>query len=684
MQNVSLRFRILLLPLLLHFAACTKSEAPATLTSTPAGPPPSILLVTLDTTRADSIGPEAHGIITPSFNALAARGARFRRAYATVPQTLPAHTSLLTGLLPAGHGVHENGRYLTGKNRLLSERLHDAGYRTAAFVSAFALAKRFGLAGGFDVYDDQQKDGHPERSAQETTDAVVRFLAAAPSTPPLFLWVHYYDPHYPYTPPEPFRSRYAANPYLGEIAAMDQQLGRLVAEFEKKAPGPHAIIVVGDHGEGLGEHGEAQHGNLLYDSTMHVPLLLIGPGISRTINDTPVSARRIFQTILDWATGDATNSLRAATTESAPEVVIGEAMKPFLDYGWQPQVMAVEGSHKTISDGAISVYDVVSDPHETHDVAATHSPSRAVRAALQSYPVPSPAAAADATPVAGDDEARKQLASLGYVAAQTKPVVRRDAPRPVQMAALFELLEKSSALFVREEYAAAIPLLEKISQADPTNLDAILHLAVAHSSLGHEQKALEAFSRARSLAPDSSDVQTYLALHYAKGSDWKKALPLLEGVIAREPGRLPALDALALLREKEGRVADALRLRETIFTKRSPSIAELLHQGRLAMASGETAAAIAAFERARALEPATFKNDLELGVLYLAARRFDEARQALDRVPASHPEYAMALFKRAQVSVLLHEPDAERRIADARAHQNAMTRELIARERLFH
>src|SRR6266540_1227376 len=164
---------------------------------------PSIMLVTLDTTRADAIGPEATGIDTPAFSELAARGRRFRQAYATVPETLPSHSSMMTGLYPAGHGVHENGRFLSARFPVLAERLQRAGYGTAAFVSSFALARRFGLARGFDVYDDEPPAGRAERTARETTDRAVAHLRARPRRP-LLLWVHYYDPHTPYAPPEPF------------------------------------------------------------------------------------------------------------------------------------------------------------------------------------------------------------------------------------------------------------------------------------------------------------------------------------------------------------------------------------------------------------------------------------------------------------------------------------------------
>jgi choline-sulfatase len=640
---------------------------------------PSILLVTLDTTRADAIGPEARGITTPAFNALAARGRHFRQAYATVPETLPSHISMMTGLYPAGHGVHENARYLAEHHQVLAERLQQTGYRTAAFVSSFVLARRFGLARGFDVYGDELPAGRSERTSQETTDRALAYLTQ-PSNKPLFLWVHYFDPHAPYAPSERFRTQYADNPYLGEIAAMDEQMGRLVQAFEQQMNGPVGIILASDHGEGLGDHGESQHGNLLYQSTMHVPLVLVGSGVTPGASDTAVSTRRIFHTVLDWAGVGSVDSLRGSQNE-VREVVIGEAMKPFLEYGWQPQIMAIEGGYKAILAGRIESYDIRADPRESRDLGAGANLPSAVRKALDDYPVPSPEAAR--APENLSDEARRSLASLGYVSAGAPPVVRKDAPRPVDMVHLFETIEKASELFVREQYGALIPLLQKILTADPYNLDAMLRLATAHSSLGHNERALEAFKKAAAIAPRSPDVRTYLALHYARGKDWEQAVPLLERIVTETPDRLPAVEALARLRERQGRIVEALSLRQKVHSLRPPSASELIHMGRLAMSVQQTPLAIEVFEKARAIQGTAFAHDLELGVLYLDARRLNESREALDRVPASHRDYPMALFKRAQVSVLLDEPDQAARIERARTGADATTRELIAKERLF-
>ena len=629
---------------LLLLAACAKEPPP---------PPPrtSVLFVTLDTTRADAITPE----ITPAFASLMKRGMYFRQAYTAVPQTLPAHVTMLTGIYPAAHGVHENARPLSVDHPVAAEKLRAAGYHTAAFVSAFALARRFGTARGFEVYDDDF-GGRAERPANETTDRALAWLAQQKSGP-FFLWVHYYDPHYSYTPPEPYRARFAKQPYYGEVAFMDAQLGRLVSAVK----GPVTIIIAGDHGEGLGDHGEAQHGNLLYQSTTHVPLLVIGGRAG--VSDAPISTRRVF----DMITGAAS---------PAERVIAGEAMKPFLDYGWQPQVMAIEGRQKTILAGTTEVYDVIADPSESHNLAPQASLSREVRATLHEYPVPSLQEAATSGANLSPEE-RRQLAALGYVASGVKPVVRADAPRPADMAPLFPILDEAAGLFVREQYAKAIPLLEQILQKDPHNLDAALRLATSHSTLGHEAQALAAFERARAIAPNSPDVRTYLALHLARGSRWQEAVPMLEQILTASPDKVPALEALALLRERQGRFDEALALLQRLYALRTPSAAELAHLGDLAMRLGNTPVAIEAFEKAHS------GHDLELGVLYLASNRLTEARDALDRVPPSDPGYAMALFKRAQVSVLLHEADAPARIAAARTHANAVTRPLIERERLF-
>jgi choline-sulfatase len=674
---VRLRCRPLrLAPALLAIAATACGGRPPSTSTTAAAEREraGILLVTLDTTRADAVAPESTEVETPALAALAARGRRFAQAYTTAPMTLPAHLSMLTGLYPAEHGVHENARYLAAGQPLLAERLHELGYTTAAFVSGFPLDRQFGLGRGFDHYDDDLGGGL-ERAADRTTARALAWVDAAPAGP-LFLWVHFYDAHEPYTPPEPFRSRYPGSPYLGEIAFVDVQLGRLVEAFERRTAGAARLLVTADHGESLGEHGERFHGNLIYQGAMRVPLVAVGPGIAPGVEAAPVSTRRVFDTILAWAGEEAPRSLLAGGLGP----VLGEAMKPYLEYGWQPQVMGVVGRLKLIRSGTLEVYDVVADPRESHDLAGERPVERDLQRAVRDYPLPA-AEGAD-TPLS--DANRRRLASLGYVASGSRPSLRPDAPNPKDMAEVLDRLDVGSGLFVQGEYARAVPVLESVLRDDPGNFMAALRLAVAHSVLGHRRQALALFATARSLDPASLDLQHYLALHHVRYEEWGQARRLLETVLAAEPERLPAIEALSRVEEAEGHPDEAARLLVRVVAARgNPPRESLLRLGRLHMASGRTEEAIASFERARGLAPEAFPAGLELGVLYLAARRYEDARAALDRIPPTHSDYPMVLFKRAQVSVLLGEPDRAERVRDARAHADAVTRPLLERERLF-
>ncbi len=640
---------------------------------------PSILLVSLDTTRADSLGYESTEARTPNLDALADRGVRFSQAYTTAPMTLPAHASMLTGLYPADHGIRENARYLGDSHELLAERLQETGYVTAAFVSGLPLSRQFGLARGFDHYDDEIEEDAAERDAVETTDRALAWLAK-PTERPAFLWVHYFDPHEPYEPPEPFRSE-LADPYLGEIAFMDREIGRLLEGFEAQADGDFRILVVGDHGEGRGDHGEALHGNLLYQGVMRVPLLIAGSDIDAGELTHPVSVRRVFDTVLAWAGEERPYRLIGGEKET----VLGEAMKPFLQYGWQPQVMAVTDGVKVIHSGGVEIYDVLEDRREENDLAGQRELDGELRRTITEYLSKIDKVQDEqSSPERVSQADRERLASLGYVSWGGRTRIREDAPRARDMAHLFGDLDRGSGLFVHQRYDEAIPVFEKVFEKDPGNLMVALRLAVASSVTGRDRQADEYFEHAREIDPESVDVRHYQGLHYYRQQRWEDAGALLASVVAEMPGRLPALEALARIREAQGRLADAAELLERVVEIETAPLESLLRLGDIRMGSGDTALAIHAFERAREIADTDFPRFLELGVLYLANRQVVEARDCLDRVPPSHPGYPMALFKRAQVSVLLDEPDREERIRLAYRQADGTTRPLIKNESLFH
>lgn len=677
---------VLMCILMFGLTACSQEasdpvDAPGT---TPLSKPEKapVLLITLDTTRADRLGIETDLVDTPNLEALARRGVYFNQAYSVTPTTLPSHTSMLTGLYPADHHIRENGRMVDKSLELLPVLLKERGYNTAAFVSGFPLAGQFGLSRGFDHYDDAFVSDATERSAAATTDLALAWLKDKAG--PAFIWVHYFDPHEPYEPPEPFLSQYPGEPYLGEIAYMDQELGRLVTAFEEQFQDqPWKIIVVADHGEGLGDHGEDLHGNLLYQGTMRVPLIVVGPGIEAGTTGQAVSVRQVFDTVLEWSGESRAGGLMGDLTEP----VLAEALKPYMQYGWQPQFMAVLNGIKVISSGDTEIYAVLSDPGESHNLDSEIEPDPVIWDALEAY---SARALADRArqQQAGQQQALSQdtldkLASLGYVGSSGSPKVRDDAPNPRDMVHLFHDMDIGAGLFIRNDYAAAIPVFTRILDADPHNFVAALRLAVAYSVTGNDLEAQTFFERARAIDPSSTDLRHYHAMHYLKTEQWELARPLYESVLAEEPDRIPALAGLAKVYTSQGELKKALAQLERIVKLKDSPGQEWARIGQLRMTLHDTKGAIRAFEMAQKIQLEEFRFNLELGLLYMADRQFRQAATSLDSVSRLHPGYPTALFKRAQASVLLRERDREKRVRHAWLQADENTRPLIEAEPLF-
>lgn len=662
--------------LLIAMIVCLACRPPSDVSDVaPQNTRPHLLLVTMDTTRADCLGFENPAVKTPNLDALAARGTVFTQAYTTAPTTLPAHTSMLTGLLPSDHHIHENARFVDPNLPLLSEGLKSRGYRTAAFIGGFPLARQFGLARGFDHYDDHFEAGQSERDASVVTKRAMAFLQRQ-SNEPLFLWIHYFDPHEPYAAPEPFQSQYPDNPYLAEIAFMDHHLGQVIDAFENQAQDrPLNILLLADHGEGLGEHGERHHGNLLYQSTMRVPMIAVGKGLPAGTIEKPVSICEVYPTMMGWANGNKQSGLFGDTAG----VVLGEAMKPYLQYGWQPQVMAVGDGMKMIQSGNdAEIYNPVSDPGETENLSPQMTPPPILKSNIENYPVPVPGAVAEVSQADAE-----RLASLGYASFGSGASLRENAPTARTMTHLFADLDLGSGLFVLKKYNDARLIFERVLAQDPENFMVVVRLAVIHSLLGQEPEAQEYFTRAARIDPNSTDLQHFVAMHYVRFQKWDQAEPLLEKVLERMPNKLPALESLAVIRDRQGRTSDVISLLQQIVNLKKEPTGSLIRLGQLKMQQGESQGAVDAFERAREAQPANFNHHLELGVCYFALRQFAAARDALDQVRTDHPGYPMALFKRAQVSVLLNEPEQDVHIRNAMEGADATTSRLIQNEKLF-
>ena len=397
----------------------------------------NVLLVTIDTLRVDRVGAYGHAAgLTPTLDRLAAEGLRFDSVRAPAPLTLPSHASLMTGRIPPHHGVRDNGTYrLDAAQPTLAAAIKTAGYQTGAFVGAFVLDARFGLARGFDLYDDQYGQRPAlgrlavvERSAEQVTTRAATWIRSAPG--PWFAWVHLYDPHEPYAPPEPFASTYASMPYDGEVAYADAALGRMLDDLQGAGRLDRTLVVVAaDHGEGLGDHGERTHGLFAYDSTLRVPLIVwCRSRIQPRVLVEPAGLVDVAPTILDlvgiaFPAADG-QSLRARVTRAEPSNAASptyfEALNANLTRNWAPLTGVAAGGLKLIDLPVPELYDLRADPGETQNLyAGRQEDARRLEQMLDAVSSSAATTKGDAV----DSETAARLRSLGYVASQ--PALRR-------------------------------------------------------------------------------------------------------------------------------------------------------------------------------------------------------------------------------------------------------------------
>ncbi len=452
----------------------------------------NLLLVTLDTLRADRLGCYGRdGAETPALDAIAAGGLRFEQAQSAVPLTLPSHATILSGLLPPRHGLRDNGQgTLPADVTTLATRLADAGYRTGAFVGAFVLDHRYGLARGFERYDDEiLRRGsalEAERPGSEVVDRALAWLDERPAVEgagvrvPFFAWVHLYDPHAPYEPPEPFRSRHAGDPYGGEIASTDAQVARLTAWLARRRETARTIVVVvADHGESLGEHGELTHGLLLYQPTLRVPLLLSAPGVlaPRVVREpvgladlAPTLAALLGQPLAGARDGRDLSAALLAGGEPPAADLYAESHYP-ATFGWSPLVALRRGALKLIEAPSVKpvksteLYDLAADPGEARDLRAER---RRDAAALTQALAALAKDERRAAPAAADAESRARLAALGYAAPSAAAATQAGTRDPKSAVALFRAYEEAHAAEQQGRLAEAAALLRPLVAADPT------------------------------------------------------------------------------------------------------------------------------------------------------------------------------------------------------------------------
>lgn len=542
----------------------------------------NLLLITLDTTRPDHLGCYgSKAAQTPVLDALARGGLLVTDAVTTVPTTLPAHASLLTGLYPPNHGVRRNGEYRLAEEKMtLAELLREQGYETAAFVSAFVLDARFGLNQGFDIYDDKvtpsallnQSDTLKERTAGTVTDAAIEWIETRGTEKPFFAWVHYFDPHYPWAAPEPFAGRFPQGAYDAEIAYMDSEIGRLLISLEKRKITQRTLVVaLGDHGEGLGEHGEAAHDFFIYESVMRVPFILSCPGLfqgPQVLGERTVSLVDLVPTTLELlglAAPPSIDGISLAQRQvDADRAIYMESLAPYTDYAWAPLFGLRRHDFKYIRAPQPELYDLVEDPAEQRNLEPVpHGRALAARDRMQVELEEMlagwegvEAAAAEAR--ADSAEVLARLQSLGYMGG-ISPAPGEGRLDPKQMLPLYNKVAETKKLASSGQVQPALAALQEVAAAAPRSRSILGQMAALYVVLGQLPQAEQALRESIAIKPHAATL-VLLGQILVAGQRYSEAKALADEALRMDPSNGLAFIIKGDVAAAEGRLAESKEL----------------------------------------------------------------------------------------------------------------------------
>jgi len=600
----------------------------------------NLLLVTIDTLRADHVG--AYGSrrgATPTLDRLAGEGLRFETVRAHVPVTLPSHATIMTGQYPFVNGVRDNGSFRLNPSRAtLATVLHAVGYRTAAFVGAFPLDARFGLNIGFDVYDDNYGSrpiggelSQLERPADRVLALAAAWIRAQPA--PWFAWVHLYDPHEPYAPPEPYRSRYSSDPYSGEIAFADAALGQTLQALQQSGALNHTLVcLASDHGEALGEHGERTHGLFAYDATLRVPWILWAPAaIDPAVVRQPSRLVDVMPTVLDLLGVAAPSaldgrSLRALVGRDSPaaaEPSYFEALNANLTRNWAPVTGLVRDELKLIDLPVPELYDLRTDAGEQHNLYAR---SRDRAAPLEKQLDALTRGGEAPTPSAVDRETEQRLRSLGYVVAPAAKPARAFTARddPKTLVGLQARLDAALDALENGRIAAAESGLRGLLAERPDFTIARERLAFLYRATGRLPDAIAALDEAvRTGAPDAEVLAT-LGGYLQEANDLDRSATILEAALRINPDEIDAYEKLGITYTRQRRFEQAERQFRHMLSVDPNSPTTYNNLGSLFLSANRNRDAIDAFSRALRLDPDLANAHNGLGVAY--ARDGDRTR----------------------------------------------------------
>ena len=645
--------------------------------------PPNVILITLDTVRADRMGflGSKRGL-TPNLDTLARQSVVFTHAYSQVPLTAPSHATILTGTYPQFNQVTDFQIPLAQELPYAPEILRIHGYHTAAFVGAIILdpTARFapGFDRGFDTYDAGFRAWHSGEDRYHTTErrggeVVAHALAWLNQHPrgPFFMWIHLYDPHHPYDPPEPYRSKYASAPYDGEIAYTDFAVGRFLSQLRARGFYDNSVIaVMADHGEALGDHGEDTHGIFLYDETIHVPLVIKLPGAASVRKasagkriEEPVELVDVLPTILQAVKipvppevqGDSLLGMlmpKPAPTESAEAIAAtspgrpaySETDYPHRAYGWSSLRALRAGKYLYIKAPRKELYDQSADPKAEHDLSSASTAVTGTLAAQLDAFRQKTSTSREAPTSVVDPEAQEKLAALGYVASNDNVSgsgAKESGADPKDKIEIVSLTNQANFLMEDQHYQEAVPLLQRLIAREPEASRPYVQLGQCLILLKDFTKAVPTLRKIVASRPDLTISHFQLGMALLASEDVAGAVPELEIAVAREPRWERARLMLATAYLQTDRVPDAVKQCEKVLEFNPNHYPTNLLLGRILLLKGDAEAALPKLERAATLQPNATEPHLLLTDAYdRLGRKTDAARERAEakRLGASDEE----------------------------------------------
>lgn len=636
----------------------------------------NLLLITLDTTRADRLHPYGfQAIETPNLDRMASEGVLFEHAVSAAPLTLPAHSTMFTGKSPPAHGVRDNGGFfLDDKETTLAERMKGGGFQTGGFIGAYVLDHKWGISQGFDAYFDEfdlTKEeslslGTIDRPGNDVADRALSWLDKVRDSR-FFAWVHFYDAHSPYEPPEPFASRYANRPYVGEIAFVDSQIGRLLAFLDEHGLTRKTIVVViGDHGESLGEHGESTHGFFVYESVLHVPLLIRAPyatmlgrrvgAVARGVDVTPTLLDLLGLQSHDPFEGRSLAPLLTGAEQDLNLDAYSEAPYPRFHFGWSDLRALRAGRFKYIAAPRPELYDLEQDPKETHNLyEGRRALGDRMAGQLEAFERRTMRSEAESNrAVEVDPDARDRLAALGYVGtfvATTTTTDRSLLADPKDKIGLFNLMTSAREMSRRNKGSEeGIKTLQEVTRQDPNVIDAwvmlgneyfgrhdflraiehykralalkpdydlvVINMANAYRGLGRDDEAMVGYRRFMELDPKNAQIRYETAQILIDAGQLNEAATELDEALRLEPKMAAARNALGVVAFKRGDSAAAER--EILAAIQEKPDVRLAHYNLALLAEerGDLRKALEEYQREIELHPSSYKALFNLGKLY--------------------------------------------------------------------